>query len=636
MRIFFLPAILLIASMSFGQEGIYQAVLLDKTLTENADAVVRSDELIVDLESRNEMVVKRRKIVTVLNKKGNAHAVAYVGYDEGRKVKDIQATIYSASGKELDKIRESKFKDISAVDGSTLYSDSRYKYFHYTPAQYPYTLELTYEIRTRNTGEIRPLWPFLPDFMVSTQNSKIQINYQSPALKPVIKEMNLARVDVAKSETSTSITYEAKNIAAIKKESLCPGFIKIAPHIKIRPVEFQYGGYNAKINDWNDLGRWMHENLLSGRDELSSVTKDRVLALVKDVTDDLEKAKIVYKYVQDNTRYISVQVGIGGIQPISAVEVDRVKYGDCKGLSNYTKALLEVVGVKSYYTHVEAGRDKVDFDDEFPDLAQGNHVILAIPYGNRYYWIDCTSQIHPFGFIGDFTDDRKVLIIKPDGGEIATTTSYIDEQNYQKTTGTYSLQNDGSIKGDLTINTQGVQYDNHFGLEKQPKEEISKYYKNYWDNINNLNVKSYSFQNNRESIVFTEKVSIEAANYASKSGDRILFAANAFNKNKYLPKRYRSRKLPFEIQRGFLDEDEVAIVLPEGYEIEAVPEAIEIENKFGSYSSKYEESQDGIILKRKLFIKSGTYPNIEYGAYRDFMKDISKWDSSKIVIKSDL
>ena len=89
----------------------------------------------------------------------------------------------------------------------------------------------------------------------------------------------------------------------------------------------------------------------------------------------LEKAKIVYRYVQDNTRYISVQVGIGGIQPIAAIEVDELKYGDCKGLTNYTQALLDIAGVESFYTIVQAGKEIVDFDSDFASR--------SVPTGNK-------------------------------------------------------------------------------------------------------------------------------------------------------------------------------------------------------------------------------------------------------------
>ena len=633
MRYFFLLPFYFLSLLGFSQDSDYQFDLLDSELVENANAIFRQDEMIISILSKKDLVLRRKKVITVLNELGDQYAMAYVGYDNSRKIKSISATVYDSFGNRIDKIKEKDFQDFSAVDGNTLYSDSRVKYYQYTPIQYPYTLELNYEVSTKNTGEIPATWLFLKDFMVSTEQSNLIINFASPDLEPVIKEKNLEGIEVLKNKTTHSIQYSVGKIKAFKEESLCPSFEKLAPHIKIRPVNFHYEGYDASINSWSDLGIWMSENLLSGRDELPVATISNVKALTDRVDDNLEKAKIVYKYVQENTRYISVQVGIGGIQPISAIDVDRVKYGDCKGLSNYTKALLKAVGVEAYYVHVEAGRNQVNFDQDFPDLAQGNHAILAIPYSDRYYWIDCTSQVHPFGFIGDFTDNRKVFVIKPDGGEIVTTSSYLNEQNFQLTEGLYTLFEDGSIQGELEISTKGIQYDDRFTLADQSEEKIEKHYKKHWNYINNLNVGTYQFENNRNEVRFTEQLSLSAANYASKSGDRLLFAANAFNKQQYIPARYRNRKLPFEIQRGFLDEDRFTINIPNGFGIEAMPEAININNKYGSYSLLFEEIDGKIILKRKLLVKSGTYANTDYSGFRDFMKNISKYDNSKIVIK---
>ncbi|MGB5822381.1 MAG: DUF3858 domain-containing protein, partial [Saonia sp.] len=456
----------------------------------------------------------------------------------------------------------------------------------------------------------------------------------SEALKPIVKEYHLSGITTSKIEETGRTVYKAENIPAIKQESLSPPFNTIAPKLSARLANFSYKGYDAQVNNWNDLGKWLDENLLKGRTDLPENTKFRAKSLVQGIEDDLEKAKIIYKYVQDNTRYISVQIGIGGFQPISAIDVDRVKYGDCKGLSNYTKALLEVVGVKSYYTVVEAGNTKVDFDEDFADLIQGNHAILAIPYNNGYHWIDCTSQVHPFGFVGDFTDDRKVLIVKPNGGEIVKTVSYLNEQNHQKTMAAFSLTKEGGILAEVVIDTKGVQYDNRFHLEKDPKEDVIKHYKDYWKNINNLKVQAYEFKNDRDAIVFTEEIKISAINYGTKSGDRLLFTANAFNKNQYVPRRYRNRKLPFEIQRGHMDEDEYTITLPDGYDIEAIPEGQSFENEFGSYSmsTKLNDDKKSIVYKRTLLIKKGLYPKEKYKEYRNFRKTAASMDNMQIVL----
>jgi len=503
----------------------------------------------------------------------------------------------------------------------------------YTPTQYPYTVEFTSEVTTKNTGYI-PSWYFIDGFRVSVEKSNYAVNYNYEEQKPRIKERNLNKIKVEKTETTNSIIYNASNIVAVKGEQLAPSFSKIMPQLNVMLENFNYEGYKGSIKNWKDVGLWMHTNLLKGRDGIPAGTKEQVKSLVNGVTDDLEKAKIVYKYVQDNTRYISVQVGVGGIQPISAINVDRVKYGDCKGLSNYTKGLLNAVGVPAFYTHVEAGKNKIDFDEDFPSLAAGNHVILAIPYGSNYYWIDCTSKIHPFGFIGDFTDDRKVLIMKPEGGELVKTKSYIDKENYQKTEAIYTISKEGGIAGDITINTKGIQYDNRFYLEDRKNEDIIKHYKQYWNTINNLKIINHEFSNDREKVIFNEKIKIEAVNYGIISGDRILFAVNAFNKNANVPNRYRNRKLPFEIQRGYLDEDDFLIKIPENYVVEAMPETKNIETEFGMYKILVElqEDQKSILYKRSLLLKKGVYPKEKYADYRSFKKEIASLDNSKIVL----
>jgi transglutaminase-like putative cysteine protease len=622
--------------MSFfsSSQDKYQALNIDESLIENANAVIRSHQMTIDINGMKEMIVSQRKVVTVLNKSGNIHATAFVGYDEGRKIKDIYLLVYDKFGNQIEKFKKKDFKDTSAVDGSTLYSDSKVKYYPFTPIEYPYTVEFYYQTITSNTGELPPAWAFSQDFMVSTQKSELTINYSQESLKPVIKEKNFGAFEILNKSTENSIVYQANNIKALKKERYSPSIGKIVPLVLIRPVNFNYEGYDASINSWSDLGLWMHKNLISGRDDLSASTINVIKGLVKDVDDDLEKAKIVFQYVQDNTRYISVQVGIGGIQPISAVEVDRLKYGDCKGLSNYTKALLKAVGVESYYVHVEAGNEKISFEDDFPNLAQGNHVILAIPYNDKYYWVDATSQIVPFGFIGNFTDDRKVLVIKPEGGEIVTTVSYINDQNYQKTEAEYQLNDEGAIQGHVTRRSQGVQYDDKYYLEKESEENIKKFYKNYWDNINNLEIKKYGFLNEQDQVEFTENIGIKARNYASKSGIRLLFSPNVFNRIKRAPPRYKDRKLPFEIQRGFLDEDEYTISLPKGYSVESIPNAVSIDTKYGVYEMKLNEVSSGRIkLTRKLSINQGNYPKEDYSDYRNFLKEIAKSDATKIVIK---
>lgn len=622
----------LISCFSFSQKFKFSEI--SPELLKNADAVARLDAMDIQISAINKMAYTAHSAITVLNKDGDNFARTRAFYDKEKRIKKIEAFVYDAEGNEIEHIKKKDFRDIAAVDGFSLYLDDRLLFHRYVPIQYPYTIEFIYEIETSDTG-VMPQWYFISGYGISVEQSRYSISYPSQDLKPVVVENNLTNIAFDKKDENALVSYTSNNIPALKGESLSPPFNTFCPKLSVRLPNFHYKGYNAKIDNWQDMGLWIEKNLLSGRTDLEAETIAKAKILVNGVDDDLEKAKIIYQYVQDQTRYISVQIGIGGFQPISAIEVDKVKYGDCKGLSNYTKALLEAVGVASYYVVVQAGNTKVDFVDDFADLIQGNHAILAIPYNGQYYWIDCTSQVHPFGFVGDFTDDRKVLVVKPDGGEIVRTAAYLNEKNGQKTVSEYQILEDGSIKGEVTIKTTGVQYDNRFGIKGRSKEDVIKHYREFWDNINGLEVDEFSFENNREDVVFTEKVSVHASDYVSKNGSDLIIPVNAFNNNGYVPTRYRSRKLPFRIQRGFLDEDEYTIALPKDFSIGLLPEKITKETKFGTYEMEVSKKDDNNLLyKRKLLVLKGDYPKEEYNAYRTFRRFVAKNDNLKLIISN--
>lgn len=610
----------------------YQSLLVNKELINGANAVVRYNFMSVSIEKQDKMIITQKRIVTVLNKNGNNYIHAYKHYDPKTKIKSIQALVYDSFGKEIKKIKKNDFRDVSAVPGGTLYSDSRVLYLDYTPVGYPYTIEFTSVVETSNTAFIYP-WYFLDGYNVSTEESFYELTFNASDFSIRVNEKNFGQYNIVKKNENGYISYQGTNFKAIKSEDLSPSFRELTPNIMFTANKFHLEGVDGTADNWKELGEWQYHKLLAGRDEVSEKTKNEIIELVRNINDPVEKSKKVYEYVQNSTRYISVQVGIGGWMPIAAIEVDKVKYGDCKGLTNYTKALLKVAGVESYYCVVYADTDeKRSIDPEFASM-QGNHIILNIPTDQKNIWLECTSQIHPFGFLGDFTDDRNVLVLKPEGGEIVKTEAYLNEDNYQLCTGEYSINENGDIKGGMEIKTKGIQYDNRFYLEKRTSEDNTKRYKEYLDNINNLHIEKFSFENNKSEIEFTEKVDLSASKYASATGNKLIFVVNAFNKKSHVPDRYRNRQLPFQINRGYLDEDEFTIHLPEGYGIEAFPANELVENKFGRYQIEFIKNEDKTITyKRKILIKEGQYPKEDYEAYRNFTLQVSRLDESKIVL----
>ncbi|MBV7269479.1 DUF3857 domain-containing protein [Winogradskyella luteola] len=625
--------LILIAYCSFSQEeSLYDSSTIPPELMTKANAVVRFNDVLIEIESNDRMKITEKRIVTVLNEQGNLATQAYSGYDRYNKIKKIGARIFNAEGEEIKKIKRRDFIDHSAVDGGTLYSDSRVVAMAYDPVSYPYTVEFICETETSNTAAI-PTWRPLTSYYVSVQKDSYRL-VDKASLGLRYKEKNLDELELKKSNTASSLQYLLQNAKPLAPESLSPSLYKMIPQVMVAVESFSFYGVEGKAKNWKEFGDWVYNALLSGRNEITEETKQEVLDMTSNIEDPVEKAKQIFEYVQNNTRYISVQVGIGGVQPIPALEVDELKYGDCKGLTNYTQSLLEVAGVESYYSIVEAGTDPIDLEDDFASLEQGNHIILAIPHEDDMLWLDCTSQIHPFNFIGDFTDNRNVLIVKPDSSEIVKTTIYPDSLNYQLTQADIKFDSYGGIIAHVTRKTEGLRYDNRFSIERQSDKDVINFYKKNWGYINDLMVDKYKFHNDKTHIEFTETLDVSAQNYTTQTGDRILFKPNALNQNTYVPNRYRNRKSPVDITRGYLDEDVFIFVIPKNYEIEAMPDNVEIKNKFGEYSFTVRQEEGKLIYKRKLLIKKGEYPKTDYEDYRSFRKKVSKNDNSKIVLKA--
>lgn len=622
--------VLLITLQSFSQEQYYNSFSIDSDLMKNANAVVRLNDLNVIVESQDRMTITYNTIVSILNEKGNKNFHAAVGYDGFNKVKKIEAVIYDENGKVIKKIKKRDFIDHSAVDGGTLYSDSRFLYMPYTPTIYPYTVHFNYEIESQNTGAI-PSWKPITGYYIGIENASFSV-IDNANIGIHFKEKNLDDFEIESNNSSDTIKYSIKNFKGIKPEDLSPSLSSITPKVMIRSDKFSFYGVEGKATNWVEFGDWMIDSLLKDRNKITEETKTEILELVSSTDDLLQKAKLVYEYVQKNTRYISVQVGIGGVQPIPALEVDELKYGDCKGLTNYTAALLEVAGIPSYYTVVEAGNEIINFEDDFPSIEQGNHIILGIPNDDNIVWIDCTSQLHPFGFIGDFTDNRKVLTIAKGNSKIVETTKYVNADNHQLIKSKISLQKDGGISANLTIETKGTQYDNRFPLQRQSDKDIKDYYKNIWGELNYLEIKDYKFDNNKEDVNFIEALELKAHSYASLTDKKLIFQPNIFNKNTFVPRRYKNRQYSLKIQRGYMDEDESVITIPEDFVVEFIPEDISISNEFGDYIVSYKLDGNSIIFYRRLLVKNGTYPKTKYKDYRDFRRKISKSDKLKIIL----
>jgi hypothetical protein len=618
-------------SFVYSQDYDFNSLLIPENLKKDANSVILFENTSIEIHSQKLMTVTTKKAITILNKLGDNNKYVMENYDSNTKIKTIKTLVYDAFGNEIKKVKSKEYKDVSQVDGGTLYADSRMLYYEHVPTSYPYTIFYETEVETSNTAFI-PRWYPISSYFTGIQSSTFKINYATDLTIKLI-ENNLSNFNVSITKNENNVTYTLENIDPIRYEPLTPSFKKIFPNVKVVSNQFFVEGVLGEARDWSELGKWEYNHLYKNVGSLPDATKQKILKLVEGIENPVEKAKIVYQYVQDKTRYISVQVGIGGLKPMLASDVDKLGYGDCKALTNYTKSLLDAVGVTSYFTELYGDYSKTDMDFNSPNI-QGNHVILNIPNNGDDIWLECTSQKVPFGYIANFTDDRDVIVVKPEGGILKRTKKYNTTNNLQFTKGAYTIDEAGTIVAQLKIESTGTQYnDNLQETDGKNQQELDIHFKKYLSPINNINFSKIEVFNNKPETKYEDILEFSATNYATLTGNQMLISVNAFNKNSNTPKRVRNRKLPFEILRGFVDVDEVTIKLPSNFKTEYIPENFEITSKFGTYSFKIEKiNQHTYIYKRKLLINEGNYTKEDYEPYRSFRKTIKKYDNSKIIL----
>ena len=608
----------------------YPIATIADSLKTNANAVVRLEERSIVIENQQKMTILHKKVVTVLNESGYSASDYVCYYSQSTKVKNMKFVVLDAMGTVLKTYRKTDFKDSSVGDGFSVITDNRVLYLDFTPSQYPCTIIFDTEEETSNTAFI-PSWYVVSALSVGIEKSSLKITYPSDLGFDYREENFSSKFQIIKNQLSNAILFETNNIVPQKSQKYSPNFYSLMPHVLFRVKNFNLEGVNGQATTWAEFGQWYFQNLLKDTGQLPLETIEKVKILIGSETDPVTIARKVYQFVQDKTRYVSIQVGIGGFKPMLAQDVDRLGYGDCKALSNYTRCLLNAVGVKSYYTLIYGGEQR-NFNAQFASM-QGNHAILALPVEDKYVFMECTSQTNPFGYQADFTDNRMALVVKPEGGQLVRTNSYSDADNSQLTLGKYSISPEGNLQAKIKIIYKGIQYDKYAGLERQSKKIQIEKKTVQFNNINNLKIENLSLSNDKTNIAFSEEMNLTATGYADVT-DKIMFAVNAFNNNNLVPPRYRKREYPFKIEHGFLDIDDVTITIPENFIVEAMPSAANITSKFGTYTTEVGPVKNNIFTyKRTLKVNSGLYTNKEYNDFRLFMEEIARNDNAKILLK---
>jgi transglutaminase-like putative cysteine protease len=622
----------------------YPVSAIPAALRENAHAVLRADEERVVVKNASRLVHTVHRVVTILDAAGDDFGSYTVSYSQLDALSYLRGAVYDENGRLLHQLRASDVRDQGA-SGSNLQTDVRVRMADLRQPTGPYTVEFDYEIVSDNLL-FYPAWQPQDEAGLAVEQATLHVT--TPASLPLrYQERQLPTgVTAARSDANGVQTYqwELRELPALDDdEPASPPLFLTAPSVLLAADAFVVQGHAGSQASWQSLGKWNYE-LNAGRDQLSPEVQAKVQALVKDAPDARTRVRRVYELLQGSTRYVSVQLGLGGWQTAPASAVSNTGYGDCKALSNYTKALLAAAGVPAYVALVGAGADRPDVSPTFP-ASSFNHAILCAPLPVTStapadtVWLECTSQTDAFNYLGSFTGNRHALLLTPLGGQLVATPRYTARDNRRERRLELFLDALGNATASVRTLRTGQEQDQYASLLHGLGPDEQKKYVTDRLHLPTFTLTKFNLAAGAPTAgpAVVETLGLSLPAYAPPAGKRVFISPNLLSRLPALPAQIGTRQAAVWQPSASLQADTVRLHLPVGFRTETLPAAVQFQTPYGTYASQFVTLPDGTVQYiRRLELHRLRLPATAYPGYVDFRRKVSIADKAQVVlVKTD-
>lgn len=349
----------------------------------------------------------------------------------------------------------------------------------------------------------------------------------------------------------------------------------------------------SEYQSWSDVVNWGLK--VNSYADLKTPTLDKKVRQLHALAGNSQEKyiELATRFVQDEIRYMGIEMGEYSQRPNSPEKVLAQRYGDCKDKSLLLIYLLNRQNIDAYMAYVDtySGKRTRDF---LPSPFLFDHAVVVVEHNNVKTWIDPTisSQRGTFKSIY-FPNYGQALVIKPGNekpeevisiptGKLVANLHFIlpDTIAGKKSTlvinSTYSDNYADNIRS--TIEDQGTD-----GLEKSFREYISKYYPDI-ENKGNIIIKNDPAEN---TINITETYLI----------DNIWLKPEKANANKYIyfygdlidaelrTVKDKNRKAPLALKYPVNVEENIFIQLPAPWKYENQTTKVESDNYYFEFST---------------------------------------------------
>ncbi|MBV8630129.1 MAG: transglutaminase domain-containing protein, partial [Silvibacterium sp.] len=399
---------------------------------------------------------------------------------------------------------------------------------------------------------------------------------------------------------------------------------------------------------WAKIGDW-YQNLAAPSSEGTSEIATKSRSLAASDADFTQRIQKVARFMQEEIRYVGIEIGIGGFKPHAATDVYRNRYGDSKDKATLLIAMLDAVGIRATWVLVDTHRGFID--PKTPSV-DGNHAIAAIEMpkgydnpllkavvtartGKRYVIFDPTNPYVSIGLLPSYLQGGYGILVAGNESEIIHLPVLQPESDATVRNAKFELATDGTLKGTVTVTHNGASADRLRGFfatngEKERRANLEDALRH---DFSSFTVGSESVQHVRElDQQLWLQYEVTASSYAKTAGPLLLLRPRVLGSDvERLNDRPRKYPIAFKALGEWKDSFDVRI--PSGYAVDEVPDPVNLDVGFATYRSDVKVEGDTLRYSREYVLKKLDLEASQYAELKKFEAVVNTDENRSAVLK---
>ena len=440
-----------------------------------------------------------------------------------------------------------------------------------------------------------------------------------------------------KRKKETIYKWVVTNYKADKQYDDAPDNSFYEPHVIVYVSSYMLDGKTIPfLDNLAELYKWNYAFTKKINLTPEESLKKIVDSLTKGKKDDEEKARVIYKWVQKNIKYIAFEAGFEGFTPRQASDVCFKRYGDCKDMSSIITTMLKMASIKAYYTWIGT-RDIAYKYTEVPLPIVSNHMISTANINNKWVFLDGTNPHAMYGTPPAFIQDKEALIAISDNEyKVLTVPIAPPIQNGMIDSTFISFTTDG-IKGNEKVTYFGYLGEDHYNsLLYKNEDETKIFVKSRMGKASNKFILGkYNIDNSK---IDDNKLGITADFEIPGVGKNI---GKEYYINLNLEKLFENETIDIEKRKIPVAEDYTytykqfhILEIPTGYKVSYTPKDFIFEIDLVALKIKYETKNNIItayqeVQKKKLII----YPE-QFAEWNKAASEVAIQYKEQVVLES--